>query len=369
MSVLRPLLSRRGRLVFVAVALLLVGALVAAPGISGAKPPGPASIKLFTAAISPDTAMGNVTNTWTETVHNCGPNETATPCNLSSTIGLAVVRVSIPSGFQTNDFSASIGSASGHSWTATYNSTTHVVTAQASTGSDKLQAGQSVQIAFHATPSTCATGAQTFSTQAWGDFNFSDQFTVAGSNGSTTAIPTVTITPNGACVTSGGEVTQGDQSETISGFGGHVIITFGGDLDCSSDPFGPQWMLYRLPTQVNITPGDDFVAGTPKISTSRFPAEEADSSLYLICYGVPKAGSPNPEANRFTTRGGDPAAPGTVNGVESWVGILPNCYNPTTEPPSINPPPCVSEQFLDITTDPDQIVISVRIPPGDPYKR
>jgi hypothetical protein len=261
MSVLRPLLSRRGRLFFLASALLLVAALVAAPSVSGAKPPGPASVKLFTAEISPGTAVGNMTNTWTETVHNCGPNETTTPCNVSSTIGLAVVRVSIPSGFQTNDFSASISSASGHSWTATYNSTTHVVTAQASTGSDKLQAGESVQIAFHATPSSCTAGAQTFSTQAWGDFTFSDQFTVAGTNPSTTtATPIVTITPNEGCLESGDTAVGPDgQTETITGnFTGHLLVTFGGDLDCNFGTFGGQWFDFHLPTQVNITPGADF---------------------------------------------------------------------------------------------------------------
>jgi hypothetical protein len=360
MSLLRPKLPR---LALVAMTLILMGALVAAPSVSGAKPPGPASVKLFTAAISPGTAVGNMTNTWTETVHNCGPNETSTPCNVSSTIGLAVVRVSIPSRFQTNDFSASISSASGHSWTATYNSTTHVVTAQASTGSDKLQAGESVQIAFHATPSSCTPGAQTFSTQAWGDFTFSDQFAVAGTNpSSTTATPTVTIT--GCSLASGESITDPDtqQTETISGFQGHVFVTFGGNLSCSFDPtFGTQWMQYRLPTQVNITPGDDFVAGTPKISTSTFPATGVDSSLYLICYGVPKADHPTP----FKTRGGGDAETKTVDGVESWVGILPNCYNPLTG--QTRPEPCVSEQFLNTTTN--RIVISIRIPPGDPYKR
>ena len=51
MSVLRPLLSRRGRLAFAATALLLISGLLAAPSVSGAKP---ASVKQFTAAISPE---------------------------------------------------------------------------------------------------------------------------------------------------------------------------------------------------------------------------------------------------------------------------------------------------------------------------
>jgi hypothetical protein len=153
------------------------------------------------------------------------------------------------------------------------------------------------------------------------------------------------------------------QTETINGdFQGHVNVTFGGDLSCLFDPtFGPQWNLYHLPSQVNITPGADFVAGGTKISTSKFPTAGADSSLYLICYAVPRADHPTP----FKTRGGGDAAPRTVNGVDSWVGILPNCYDPISG--LTRPEPCVSEQFLDVTTN--KIVISVRMLPGDPFKR
>jgi len=67
------------------------------------------------------------------------------------------------------------------------------------------------------------------------------------------------------------------------------------------------------------------------------------------------------------TRGGVDATTRTVNGVVSWAGILPNCYDPITG--TTRPEPCVSEQFLDVTTNPDQIVISVRMPPTDPFKR
>jgi hypothetical protein len=56
-----------------------------------------------------------------------------------------------------------------------------------------------------------------------------------------------------------------------------------------------------------------------------------------------------------------------IGGTNFFVGILPNCYDPITE--EVRSEPCVSEQFLDVTTNPDQIVISVRMPPEDPLKR
>jgi hypothetical protein len=353
MSVLRPLLSRRGRLVFVATALLLIAALVAAPGVSGAKP---ASVKQFTASIS-----GGTDGSFTETVTNCGgPPPLVPPCTASSTIALGSVRIVVPTGFRPITSLSVTSSPPGRNWTASYNATTGNLDAHAVGGNDKLQPGESALITFTPTATTCVTGTNEFTTAAWGSIAISgaDPFELVGPQ------PTV-------CVARGGTVVgPGGQTETITGnFGGHVLVTFGGDLDCSFVPtFGGQWSQFNLPTQVNIAPADDFEVGdppSPKISTSRFPTEGADSSLYLICYAVPQADHPTP----FKTRGGGDAVPRTVNGVDSWVGILPNCYNPTTEPPSINPPPCVSEQFLDVTTNPDQIVISVRMPPGDPFKK
>jgi hypothetical protein len=355
MSVLRPLLSRRGRLVFVATALLLVGALVAAPGVSGARN----AVKQFIASIDPTGATGGVAGSWTETVTNCGGPELPPRCTLSSTIGLGAIRVNVPPDFRP----VTVTSVSSPNWTVIYDPATGNINATANGGSFKLQPGESLSFTFSATPAICSSGTQTFTTAAWGSTVVSgtDPFAIQGPH------PTVTVTANGACVTSGGTVTgPNGQTETITGdFQGHVSVTFGGDLDCSFDPtFGSQWSQFNLPTQVNITPAADFVAGDdPKISTSRFPTEGNDSSLYLICYAVPKADHPTP----FTTRGGGPATTGTVNGVESWVGILPNCYDPISG--LTRPEPCVSEQFLDTTPTPDQIVISVRMPPGDPFKR
>jgi hypothetical protein len=343
MSVLRPLLSRRGRLVFVATALLLIGALVAAPSISGA---APARVKQFIASIS-----GGAGSSFTVTVTNCGGPTLPPECTLASTIGLGAVQIAIPPGFQpATNVQASSGSTA---WTnAGYNAATQSVEVISPGGSNKLNPGQTLLITFNVTATTCQ-GTNEFTTKAWGANSIagSEPFDIKSSQ------PTV------SCLGSGGGTVPGPngQTETVTGdFHGTLIVTFGGNLNCNFGTFGDQWSHFHLPTQVNITPGSDFVAGSnPKISTSRFPAGTADSSSYLICFA---------SLTDFTTRGGptDPTHVVNIGGTNFFVGILPNCYNPTTEPPSINEEPCVSEQFLDLTTS--KIVISVRMPPEDPLK-
>src|SRR6185436_6347733 len=143
MSVLRPLLSRRGRLVFVATALLLVGALVAAPGVSGAK----AAVKQFTATISPTTATGGVripSPGVTVIVTNCGGPELPPRCTVSSTIGLGAIRITVPTEFRP------IGTPvpSSLNWTASYDPATGNINANVTAGSNKLQPGESVQFTF-----------------------------------------------------------------------------------------------------------------------------------------------------------------------------------------------------------------------------
>ena len=355
MSLLRPLLSRRGRLVLATMSLLLIGALLAAPSISGA---APNSVKQFIASIDPTGATGGVAGSWTETVTNCGGPTLPPRCTLASTIGLGAIRISVPT-----EFRPVTVSDNNPNWTTSYSSTTGNITATANAGTFKLQPGQSITITISATPTLCATGPKQFTTAAWGSATVSgtDPFAIQGDQ------PTVTVATNGACLASGGSVTDPGtgQTETISGdFQGHVSVTFGSNVECTFDPvFGTQWSQFNLPTPVNITPAPDFVAGTsPKISTSSFQTEGSDSSLYLICYAVPKADHPT----AFTTRGGGPATTQTVDGVESWVGILPNCYDPITG--TTRPEPCVSEQFLDVTPNPDRIVVSIRVPPIDPHK-
>jgi hypothetical protein len=355
MSVLRPLLSRRGRLVFVATALLLIAALVAAPSVSGAKPP--ASVKQYLSTISPTGVSGNTTgNSFTVTITDCGGTPLELPCTAASTIQLGSAQILVPTRFSTVTF-VSASSPNGRNWTGTWDGT-HIQ-AWAVTGADKLNPGEKVNITFTADVSGCATGSYDFTTTAWGSTP-----THTGETFNPLAQPSVQV--NGCGLASGDSITDPEtgQTETITGdFTGHVLVTFGGDLDCSFDPtFGSQWSQYHLPTQVNITPGDDFEAGSsPKVSTSTFPAEGADSSLYLICYAVPTA-----DHTAFATRGGGTATLQDIDGTDFWVGILPDCYNAATG--TTRPVPCVSEQFLTFST-PHEVVISVRMPPIDPYKR
>ena len=365
MSVLRPMLSRRGRLVFVASALLLIAALVATPSVSSA-----AAVKQFTATITPDTATGGVAGTWTEHIRNCG-TPVDPPCTASSTIAIGQVRITVPAEFRSDPFSFSADASNDNNWTASYNPGTGVIVAQAVTGNDKLNSGEFVDIEIGATPE-CIAGSKQFTTTAVGGLPNgpnNQTFAIVGSQ------PSVTIA--GCQLASGGSATDPvtGQTETIEGnFQGHVNVTFGGDVgpDCSSAAFGAlgdQWEVYHLPTQVTITPASDFIAGSQdKISTSEFPLVTppgGDSSWYLICFAVP-IDEAHPTA--FATRGGGTAINQSIGGVAHWVGILASCVDAPT--------PCVSEQFL--TTGPgappwstgaNKVHIAIRMDPGDPFKR
>src|SRR5262245_10531830 len=194
MSVLRPLLSRRGRLVLAAAALLLVGTLVAAPNVSGAK----AAVKQFLATVDPTTAAGGVSDHWTVQVTNCG-FPVVTPCTASSTIGLGSIRIAVPTEFQS--VTVSISSApTGKNWTASFDSSTGNVTAVAVTGSDKLAPGEAVSVRIDATPAACGSGSKTFTTAAWGSASVpgTDPFAIQ------TPQPAVTITASASCLGPGG---------------------------------------------------------------------------------------------------------------------------------------------------------------------
>jgi len=317
-------LSRRGRLPLIATFTVLLAMVVVAPGVSAR-----AAVKQFKAAVSPTTAVGQTSGTWTETIQNCG-SASAAPCTASSTIGLGTIRIAVPTEFRPIA-SVTASSPQLRNWTVSYDSVAGTINAYATTGSDKLQPGDALGITFSATPSTCA-GTGTFTTSAWGSTPTpgSDPFTIQ------TAQPTITI--SGCGVTDGGTVTgPNGQTETVGGgFTGHVIVTFGGNLSCSGDP---QWDAgFHLPTQVTITPAGDYVAGSgPKISTSTFDAT-GDSSFFRICY------STNPDATTGT--------------------ILQPCY-PGNGQPLIDPP-CVDKQYRDFTTN--KIVITILMPGGDPAK-
>jgi hypothetical protein len=317
--------ARRARLPLLMTFVVLMAMVLAAPGANARN-----AVKQFKASVAPNTALGQTSGSWTETIQNCGSASTA-PCTASSTIGLGTIQIAVPAEFQpiTSVTASSPTGQTTRNWTASYNAGT--INAFANGGTDKLQPGESILITFSATPSTC-TGTKTFTTSAWGSTPTpgSDPFSIQ------TAQPTITI--SGCGVTDGGTVTgPGGQTETVGGgFGGHVIVTFGGNVTCNDDP---QWAAgYHLPTQVNITPADDYVAGSgPKISTSTFSAT-GDSSFFRICY------STNPDATTGF--------------------ILPPCY-PGGQA-ALNDPPCVDKQYRDFTTN--KIVITVLVPGADPAK-
>jgi hypothetical protein len=371
MSVLRPLLSRRGRLVFVATALLLIGALVAAPSISGAK----AAIKQFTAVITPNTVVDGVSGTWTERVKNCG-TPVAAPCTASSTIAIGRVRITVPSELTKITTPASVIASNGSTWFLTYDSGAGTITAQPDNGSHKLNSGEFVDIPFSATPdipdipNTCSSSKISFTTTAIGGLPSgpdNQTFDIVGSQ------PSLAI---------GCTDTATGQTDTVTGdFTGHVNITFGGAApDCSSDAdfgaLGDQWQVYHQATPSTVTPANDFIPGGPKLWTTEFPlttppdaSAPGDSSWYLTCYAVPQAGH-----TRFVSRGtvdglavDQEIPPGS--GVHFWVGILASCADA--------PIPCVSEQFL--TTGPtppgppwnpsdNRVHIAIRVDPGDPHR-
>ena len=360
MSLLRPMLSRRGRLAFVAVALLLMGTLVAAPNVSGA---APARVKQFIASLSAGTG-----SSLTVTVTNCGGSPLPQQCTVSSTIGLGAVQIAIPTAFRPATFVSAIGPA-GTTWNGSYNPATTSVEVVSPGGSNKLNPGQSLAITFTVPTFTTCEGTNEFTTKAWGSNSISgsDPFEIKSAQPALACSGAIVNGPNG-------------QTEQVTGdFDGAVIVTFGGvGPDCGSDAdfgaVGNQWQVYHLPTSVTIMPGPGFQAGIEdKVSTSEFPLSTApggpgaDSSWYLICFAVPQAGH-----ERFVSRGtvDGLAVAQTVGGVPSWVGILASCADAPT--------PCVSEQFL-TTGQPNpappwspsanRVHIATTMDPGDPHKR
>jgi hypothetical protein len=340
MSDMRLYLSRRGRLPLLVTFIVLLAMVVVAPSV-GAR----AAVKQFTASISPGTATGNVSGSWTETVTNCGGPTLPPRCTVASTIGLGTIQIAVPTEFRpiTSVTTSSPSGQTTRNWTASYDSGNGTINAFANGGTDKLPPGESILIRFSSTPTTCTAATKTFTTAAWGSTPSpgTDPFAIIGNQ------PTVNIT--GCALLDGGSITDPATGQTESvggGFGGYLNVTFGGNLDCSTGDQGSQWSLYHLPTQVTITPGDGFTPGSgPKFSTSEFSAPAGnDSSWYLICYAS------------------DPSA---ITGT-----ILHPCYPGfsavlDTDAPS-NPPPCVDKQYRDITTQ--KIVITIKVPPGDPLK-
>ena len=204
---------------------------------------------------------------WTETIQNCG-SAAAAPCTASSTINLGTIEIAVPTVFRpiTSVTASSPTGQTTRNWAVSYDSGTGTINGFAKQGTDKLMPGESILITFSATPSAC-TGGGTFTTSAWGSTPTpgSDPFTLQ------TSQPAITIS---GCGLLDGETATGPngQTETVGGgFDGHLIVTFGGSLSCSGDARYDAG--YHLPTQVTISPADDYVAGDgPKSSTSVFDA-------------------------------------------------------------------------------------------------
>ena len=125
-------LSRRGRLPLIATFTVLLAMVVVAPGVSAR-----AAVKQFKAAVSPTTAVGQTSGTWTETIQNCG-SASAAPCTASSTIGLGTIRIAVPTEFRPIA-SVTASSPQLRNWTVSYDSVAGTINAYATTGSDKLQ--------------------------------------------------------------------------------------------------------------------------------------------------------------------------------------------------------------------------------------
>lgn len=320
-------LSWRRRVPLAAALLLLIGAVVAVPGVSMARNGN--SVKQFTASIGGSPQTG-----WTETITNCG-SPVAAPCTAASTINLGTALITVPPAF-TGLTITGVTTSSGADWNATYSSGT--IEAFANTGSDKLLSGQSVSISFTTSLTGCPLGSSVFATTAWGSNSLptSNQFALQGDP------PTLTIQsctgPNGTEVTG-------------SGFTGPVALSFQG-LGLSCD-YSTQWQSYHLPDQVLIDgSGATPTSSSGKTFTFAFPATPGvDSSWYLVCYASTTAWAGFHESEQGT------------DGNTYYVGVLSSCYTAATNS-VLTDTPCVSRlyQTLPTSSDPDRVVISVLDP-------
>jgi hypothetical protein len=329
-SGLKMHISQRWRLSLLATFMLLIVMMITAPGVSSAR----AAVKQFTATIAPGASAG----TWTETVKNCG-TPIHTPCTAASTIGLGSIEILVPPQFQPVDTTPGSLTINSPDWTVSYDPSSGTIAAQ-TMGSNKLDSGELLDISFKpATPPPPFCG--TFTTRAWGSTtnhtSGGDPFTLVGTP------------PTGCSFGAGQTVTDPVSGENLtgSGFAGSILASFGGDLDCSGDPtYGAQWLAYHLPNQVNLS-----ATPSPSTFTITFNATNgSDSSWYLICFT---------STTSFVDRSGNTVAPGNP-------GILAACYDPATG--NIRNAPCVSEQYrtLPMSLNPNKIVISMKVPAGDP---
>ncbi len=323
MSGLKLHISQRGPLSLLATFMLLIAIVIAAPGVSSAR----AAVKQFTATIAP----GALAGTLTETVKNCGTPIVA-PCTTASTIGLGSIEIFVPSQYQPVDTTPGSLTISSPDWTVSYDPSSGTIEARAN-GPNRLDSGGLLDISFR--PATLTSPfCGTFTTTAWGSTtnhtSGGDPFTLVGTQ------------PTACSFGAGQTVTDPVSGENLtgSGFGGSVLASFGGSLDCSGDPtYGAQWSAYHLPNQVNLSATD-----SESTFTFTFNATNAIKFFsYLICFRSTKP---------FLDRSGISVTPGNP-------GILAACPGRAA--------PCVSEQRkLPMSPNPDKIVISIKVPAGDP---
>jgi hypothetical protein len=268
---------------------------------------------------------GTTTQPFTVTLTDCGGTPLDPPCTASSTIQLGSAQILVPTRFSNVAF-VSATSPNGRNWTGSWDGT--YIQAWAVNGTDKLNAGDKVNINFTADVSGCQTGSFVFTTTAWGSTP-----THTGETFNPLAQPSVSV--NGCNLAPGQSVTGEHGTEVTNDSDVTVGISFGGTLTCTSN----QWASYHLPDEVNITPPTGIDPdGPPKAFTFRFDAPgAADSSFFLICYSSSDSG----------------------NGI-----ILPPCYPGGGPDATFNPPPCVDKQYRDITTN--KVTIKIRVPAEDP---
>jgi hypothetical protein len=349
MFVRKPGLSWRGRLPLVATFLLLMGAIIAAPGVSNAR----AAQKFFTATINPSTVSGSITaQSFTVTITNCSSG--VANCGIPSSIALGSAKILVPTRFSNVSFVSATSptegpwTGSGTGWDGTY-------IKAASSGSNKLAPGEVLNVTFTADVSGCSnTGSPyQFTTSAYGSTTWdqppgnSEPFSIVTPPGQ----PQVAI--DGCVLHDGESATDPDTGETVTvnGLqeGESVTVSFPkvNLLDCSAVPnFGTQWSSYHLPSQVNIS-----TVPSAATFTFTFPTPTGtDSSWYLICWQ--SASSWTDRNDSFVAAGGH--------------SILANCY-------PADAAPCVTDQHRTLPpysdSNPDLISISVKVPEGDPNGR
>jgi len=155
------------------------GAVRPADTSSGVLTPAAATVRYYSATISPGSAAAGSSGSYTMTLTNCngaGGNCGSFATNNHQQIGSATVAV--PALFNISG-SVSVTPPAGKTWNATLGSGT--ITLEAATGTSKLEIGESLSLTFSAT-APCANGAYEWTTRAYADtpLALTTPYTLAG---------------------------------------------------------------------------------------------------------------------------------------------------------------------------------------------